>query len=282
VTARRLLTGEPGGGLAVHGLPAGSPSAGIFLTAPISFNTESLLAGPGVLALVNSHDSPFGQRACSIVEVIRVVDYDRTKNGILYGLEPLGGIQRDDDGRINAAAGSRGPVLATRGGLVWCDWQARPAAEHQMSMSPISLSIDDHQRACLVFDNGSADRLAIIPPGGPVVADIGLPWEPDPDCPPPVISPNGTIYLTPRDHVLAIAPNGDQRWMQTRHSAAPGTVTANGLLLLSDDRLYAVTTDGRRLPLWDPPQPIVTAAILAGDLLHVCTADTLYVLEPAN
>jgi hypothetical protein len=80
--------------------------------------------------------------------------------------------------------------------------------------------------------------------------------------------------------VLAIGPNGDVLWHQFREGKAPATVTADGVLLLPDSSLSAVTRDGKRWPLWYPPSPLVTSPVLCGGLLHACTNDTLFVLRP--
>jgi hypothetical protein len=284
VKGGRLIGEDPDGGLSVFALPGGKREAAISLSAPEDHTTKEVLEGPGgVVVLVTAHESPFGPSPDVVVEAIRIRDYNDTgKHKILYGFDPVGGIVREEDGYGRAAAARGGPVIATRGGILWCDWRLGSLAAYARSATPAALSVDDQDRACMICeDEDGRVRLLVVPPGGPAALEIELPASFDRMSVPPILGADGSMYLTPRGSVLALAPTGDELWRQERASAAPGLLTSNGLLLLADDQLYAVTRDGRRLPLWKPPAPIQTAAVLAGGLLHVATAETLFVLAPS-
>jgi hypothetical protein len=280
VDGHRLLAADPGGGVGVFTTGDARRDSSLMLAFPDDHPTMELLDGPGALVLVSVHAPAHGS-AEVVVETVRIRDYANKKNDILYGIEPLAGILRADDRRIRAAAARTGPVLATRDGVLWCDWQLKPLHEHRFDSVPLALSVDGQDRACLLSSNDGVVRLRIIPPGGPIAVDMRLPWVVAAINGPPIVTPNGQVYLAPRDAVMALSPTGQVVWQQTRSSAAPASVTANGILLLADDRLYAVTPDGTRRPIWRPAAPIATRPVLAGGRLHVATENTVYVLEPA-
>ena len=264
------------GGLATYSLD-GQREGSILVSSANAGTSREVLQGPGAFAFVTAESPPHGDQTAS-VQVLRIVDYARVKNHILYGLEPVAGITRDESS-VRAAAASAGPVLATKEGVVWCDWRLRALHELKRATNPLALSVDDQGRALLIADDGER-RLHIIAPGGPST-DVVLPDAMFASFVPPVVAPSGQIYLTPPGGVRSVSRDGAILWQQTRASDAPGGVAMNGLLLLADDQLYALTPDGRRLPLWRPPAPIVTAAVLAGGLIYVATAETLYALAPA-
>lgn len=282
-TGSRLIADDPEGGLSTFLLPGGQRDAAIVLSAPEGHTTKEVLEGPGVLVFVTAHESPFGAPPDVVLETVRVRDYAaKGQHGILYGLEPLAGILRQGDGRARAAAARTGPVVATRDGILWCDWQLRKLAEHRMPATPVALSVDDQDRACLVSSDEGVTRLQIVPPGGPTAVEVELPWSSDRASVPPIVGSDGHLFLTPDGAVMALSPTGDELWRQDRGSAAPGLLTSNGLLLLADEELYALTRDGARRPLWRPPAPLATAAVLAGGLLYVATAEALFELGPAS
>lgn len=280
-TARgRLLADAPGGGLCTYLVPGGAHEARIALAAPGDLVTVGLIEGPGVLVLVSAHESPIGPPRTAIVQTVRVRDYTASKDGIHYGIEPLAGIVRDADGDVRAAAAAAGPVLATSDGVLFCDWQLRPLSEQRFRAQPVALSVDREGRACLLSRHGNAARLHIVPPSGPVLTDIALPWRLPARCAPPLVAADGRVFVVAPDGVVALDPGGAIEWTDARGALAPATVTTNGLLLLCDDRLVAMGRNGQREPLWQPPAQVTTATVLAGGRLHLATAEALFVLEP--
>lgn len=279
----RLLTDDVEGGLFTHRLSNGERDARVMLSHPSQHLTRAILQGPGVLAFLFVHDSPFGPPANAVVEVVRVRDWGKKgKLGILYGLDPVAGIIREADGKTQAAAAPRGPVLATPDGILWCDWLLRPIAEQRWSFQPRALSVDDSGRAYVFGADGTEARFLIVTPDGARICDIGLPWERDASSVPPLVGPSGNIFLTPPGQIWALDAAGRKLWTQVlRSDSPPGTLTANGVLLISDDSLYAITPSGERHMLWKPPAPLVSPAVLARGQIHVASADTLYVLKPS-
>ena len=97
---------------------------------------------------------------------------------------------------------------------------------------------------------------------------------------PPIIAASGHAYLAPPGALLAMSPAGEILWEQMRGPATSASVSLNGILLVADATLDAVMPDGRHRTLWHPPAPICTAPVLANSLIHLATAESLYVLEP--
>jgi hypothetical protein len=280
----RLLAEDPEGGLSTYTLPDGRRDAAVMLAFPEGQVTKEILEGPDGLVLVSAKESPFGAAPEVLVEAVRVRDYaDKSKQGTLRGIDPLAGIIRDKDGRARTAAARTGPVLATEDGILWCDWRLAPLYEQPVVGTPLALSVDSRGFACLLSDVEGTVWFRIVPPGGPVVAEVELNWSSDVVQTPPLVAADGQIFLTSPDVVMAFSPEGPLLWKQSRNSAAPATITSNGILLLADgDLLYAVSGEGRRRSIWHPPAPLATAAVLAGGKLHAATAESLFVLAPAS
>ena len=283
VDGRRMLADDSESGLSTYLLPDGRRDARIMLALPSHHVTRTVLQGPGLLAVLSVADTPFGPRPNAVVEVVRVRDWgEKGTLNIHYGLDPLAGIIREVDGKVRAAAAASGPVLATPGGIRWCDWRLQTLAEVALDVTPRALSVDEGGRAHLLCDRAGDAHLLIALAGGRSPVDVPLPWPVDATFVPPLVGLGGTIFLTPPGQVWALEPDGRLRWSQARAAGTPaGSVAANGLLLASDDLLYAITAAGDRHPLWQPPAPLVTPPVLAGGRIHVASADKLYVLEPA-
>ena len=281
LAGQHLLTSAEGGGVMARSLPDTNRSAQILLAFPSGHKTKEIVQGPGALVILSVRESIFGPSPQAVVEAVRIKDYaNRGPTGILYGIEPLAGIIRDLDSDVELAAGKNGPLCATPDGITWYDWQLRKSIDFQIDSNPIALSADSEGRAYLVHDRDGACTLSIVPRGGPVQAEVTLPW--DASLPtPPVVSSSGYVFLTPPGQVLAVDPTGRILWHRERSSRCAGTVTSNGLLLLPDDGLCAVTIEGDRFPLWRLSEPAMTPPILAQGKLHVATASKLYVLQPA-
>ena len=277
----RLVTHDPEGGLFTYLLPTLRRDGCILLAYPTPHITRTILQGPGVLAFLSVVDTPFGPRPNAVVEVVRVRDWNETgKRKIHYGLEPMAGMIRERDGKVRAAAANAGPVLATPDGIRWCDWQLRTLSEAPLRMNPRALSVDAGGRAHLLCDMNGEAHLLMVSPDSAAVVDVRLPWEVDATFVPPQIGLDGTIFLTPPGLVLILAPDGCIRyWARRGSQAPPGTVTANGMLLVSDRELFALTPEGERHVLWRPPQPLVTPPVLAGGRITVASNTTLYALE---
>jgi hypothetical protein len=277
VAGERLLV-DATGGLATYTLDA-KRDAAFFLSFSDAGTSQEILQGPGVLAFVSIDAPPHGSARAEVAS-FRVRDYGRIKNGVLYGLEPLAGITRGEDDAVRAAAGRAGPVIATKAGVLWCDWQLRPLHETLVSGTPAAISVDDQERAHVIVSEDFQTRLRIIPPGGRPIVDLALPSDEYRYSGPPIIAPGGQVYLTPPRTLLAISPDGKILWEQPRASTARGSVGANGLLLVAADTLDAVTAEGRHLALWRPPAPIVAGPVLTDQRIYVASADKLYALRP--
>ena len=121
----RLLV-DATGGLAAYTLDA-KREAAIFLSFSDPGTSKEILQGPDVLAFLSIDAPPHSSPRAEVLS-LRVRDYARIKNGVLYGLEPLAGITRSDDADVRAAAGRTGPVVATSAGVLWCSGSSLPAA----------------------------------------------------------------------------------------------------------------------------------------------------------
>ncbi len=181
---------------------------------------------------------------------------------------------------MRAAAGRIGPVIATSAGVVWFDWQLRTLHESLVDGAPRSVSVDQNDRAVVVAaDDYLQAHLRIIPPGQTPAVDLLLPSADFLSAGPPIIAPDGRIFLTPPGAILAISPDGKILWQQSRAGNARATVSANGLLLVAADTMDAVTPQGRHLGLWRPPGPITVGPVLVGDRIYATSVDTLYALR---
>jgi hypothetical protein len=276
----RLLAPDVEGGLYTHLLPDGRRDGRILLTPSDAFTTCQILPGPGVLVIVSARDMPFGPPSAVVVESVRVRDWgDVSQHGVLYGLEPLGGIIYEGEGGVAAAAGRAGPVIAVRGGIQWCDWLLRPVADYVHEGRPLSLSVGAGGRAHLVVRREGRTRFLIVPPDGPPVCDLELPWTPSANLAPPVIAETRQILVTGPDRLLSLDPRGAVLWEQERVGSAPATVSSDDAFLVPGRELLAIAPDGRRTPLWESPEPLVTAPVLAGGNLYVASDRRLFVLE---
>lgn len=279
VAGRRLLTNDASSGMAVTSLDARHESS-MVAAAPGEGRATAILQGPGALVIVTTHETPHGG-ARTVVETLRVRDYTNTKNGTLYGIEPLAGITAEEDTSVVAAAGAKGPLLATPSGLDRRDWQLRPLGEHPLAARPLALSVDEHDRAYLLSDNGGWTHLQVFAPSGASsLFDLQLSPDDAPFKQAPLIAPNGQIYVVSPKAIIAVSPEGQILWRQERLLPSPTTMSGNGLLLVGSTSLDAVTPDGRHIILWQPPAPIATPPVLANDRLYVATGEDLYVLRP--
>jgi hypothetical protein len=281
VEGARLLVGTSGG-VHVYDLDGGRQST-MSLSAPDQGITREILQGPGALVLVTTHSPPHG-RERAVVETVRVRDYAETKNETLYGVEPLGGITRDDDASLVAAAGQAGPVLAMAGRLDWRDWQLHPQALAELAAHPLAISVDERDHAHLLLDDAGVTHLQVFARGQGPLFDLTLPPEDGPFTGPPLVGPSGQITLVSPHTILAVSPAGAILWRQRRTSAAPSvpaTLSANGLILIGGDTLDAVMDDGRHITLARPQAPIVTPPVLANGWLFAASAEELFALKPA-
>lgn len=279
VVGERIIV-DARGGVATYSLDA-VREASFFLSFSSSGETKEILQGPGApgpLVFVSVETPNHGTPRAEVLSM-RVRDYGNIKDGILYGLEPLAGITRSDDRHIYAAASRGGPVIATRDGVLWCDWQLRPLHESLVSAPPHAISVDDEGRAHVIVTDPETQqtRYRILPPGGQPVVDLLLRSEYELSGP-PIIAPSGQVYLTPPRAVLAISREGKILWEENRPSPARGSVSANGLLLVANDALDAVTADGQQRELWRPPALLVAGPILVGNRIYATSAETLYAL----
>jgi hypothetical protein len=293
VSAGRLLGEDVEGGLSVYMLQAaaatepgaqplsvGGREGSLVFGAPSTYAVIEIMAGPCVCVFITANESPFAGPREYVVEAIRISDYANRRNGMLYGVEPLGGMRRTEGGKLRAAAARTGPVLATPEGVLWCDWQLNDLAFQRIAGTPVALSVDPWDRAHLVAKTESGLTHRIVGRDGVVGSGLTLDWRAEHGATPAIIDPQGYAYLTPPGRVLAIGPNGDALWHQVRDGKAPATMTANGALLLLDEWLYAVSSTGERWQLWYPHEPIVTSVVLCGGLLYACSNETLFVLGP--
>jgi hypothetical protein len=286
VASGRLLGDHDQGGLHAYDVRSGGRRDGrIMLALPSDHTTRRILEGPGLLAILSVKEIRLGGRPNAVLEVVRAHDLSHKDGfGILDHIEPLAGIIREEDGKVQAAAATRGPVLATPEGIMWCDWLLGSVAEHRwMDYSyPRALSADESGRAYLLCDRDGDAHLVVATPEDGTITDMPLPWPVEASVTPPLVGATGDMFVTAPGHLLAFDINGLSRWAQQRAAGSPpGTITANSLVLASDDQLYAISAAGERHPLWQPPAPLVSPPVLARGRIHVASADTLYVLEPA-
>ena len=278
VPGKRLLANDASSGVAVVSLDARQESS-MVAAAPGEGRATAILQGPGALVIVTTHETPHGG-AHTVVETLRVRDYTNIKNGTLYGIEPLAGITAEEDTAVVAAAGAKGPVLATRGGIDRRDWQLRPLGDHALAARPLALSVDEHDRAYLLSDDGGWTHLRVFPPSGEPIFDLQLSPDDAPFTQAPLVAPSGQIYVVSPKAILAVSPQGQILWRQERILPSPATLSGNGLLLIGSTSLDAVTPDGRHIILWHPPAPIATPPVLANDRIYVATTEELYALRP--
>jgi len=278
IDGKRLLANGASSGLAVLSLDA-RQEASIVAAAPGDGQAREILQGPGAIVLVTTHETPHGG-ARTIVETLHVRDYTDAKQEILYGIDPLAGIIREEDALVVAAAGARGPVLATPNGIDRRDWQLRPLHEHALAARPLALSVDENDHAHLLSDDGGWPHLQVFPASGAPIFDLELSPEDSPFKRAPLIAPNGQIYLVSPLSIVAISPRGRVLWRQERMLPSQATLSGNGLLLMGSASLDAVTPEGRHIILWHPPSPIVTPPVLANGRIYVATQEDLYALKP--
>ncbi|HET9929289.1 MAG TPA: hypothetical protein VFQ35_01320 [Polyangiaceae bacterium] len=272
------------GGIATYSLD-GVREALLPLSLATFATVREVLAGPSALVFVSNQKPPQAS-ALLLAECMRLVDYGYRENGLLYGVEPVAGVMREGEHEIAATASDTGPVLATSDGVCFLDWHLSIRHEWPLSTIPLAVSVDAAGRALLVSDDYGELKFRVLPPHPtdperePLV-ELTLPSE----CRgaiPPLVTQNGQIYVCSEHALLALAPTGQLSWQQARSSLAPPVLTQNGLLLMADDQLYAVVSDGTRVPLWRPPHRIRTEAILADGIIYVATDSELFALEPAH
>jgi hypothetical protein len=207
-------------------------------------------------------------------------DWQRIENGLLYGLDPIAGMIREDGWAAEAALGKNGPVFATPDGILWCDWQLHPMAEHLHSLNPRALSVDAAGRAFVIGDDDLLHpQLVIAPPGGPALAVHPLPGAKGFAMQPALLAGDGSSYLLTPGEILALSADGQVNWRVPCGANPRGTLSSNGILLLADEALYAIGPAGDRTLLWKPPSSIVTAPILFGARIILATADRLFMLQ---
>lgn len=283
VLGKHYLTAEAGG-IATYSLD-GAREALLPLSLATFATVREVLAGPSGLVFVSDQKPPQA-RSLTLAECMRLVDYQYKENGILYGIEPIAGVKREGDHVFAAAAADAGPVVATSDGVCFFDWQLGILHEHALSTIPLAVSVDANSRALLLSDDFGELKFRIVPPYAadperePYV-ELTLPSEYG-SALPPLVAPDGQVYLCSERALMALAPTGHFLWQQARSSLAPPVVTQNGLVLMADDQLYAVVSDGTRVPLWRPPHPIRTEALLADGVIYVATDSELFALEPAH
>jgi hypothetical protein len=280
---QRLLTHDDGDGLGVFTLD-GRRESTLRASAPSEGVTREILQGPGVLVFVSSVGMPHGGGS-AFVEALRVRDYGNVKNGVLYGIEPLGGLTRETDEQVEAAAAKDGPVLVTPDGVDWRDWQLQPLRQVEISLSPRAVSVDDRGTVFVISGSGALAELHVFSPEG---AHFQLPLsaETGPFITPPLVAPSGQIYLVSPGAILALAPDGRILWKLPRANPAPSAtaplpvaLSGNGLLLVGGETLDAVTDEGRTLNLWWPPSPILTPPVLVNEHIYVATSEELFSLH---
>lgn len=279
VEGRRLLTNDKTAGVAVFSLDA-RQEASFVVAAPAEGQAREFLPGPGqALVLVTTHQPPHGAIK-TVVETVRIRDYADRKRGTLYGIEPLGGLACEEEAAVVAAASARGPVLVTPSGLSRRDWQLGELHEVPLAARPIALAVDEREHAVLLSDDGGWPHLQAFPPSGEALFDLELSPDDAPSKGPLLVAPSGQIYLVSAGALLAVSPEGKLLWRQQGVLPSHATLTGNGLLLVGAASLDAVTSDGRHIPLWQPPSPVVAPPVLANECMYVATEDTLYVLRP--
>jgi hypothetical protein len=276
----RLLSDGSEGGLGSRSVPSLAIECSIMLSLPSGHLTGALLPGPDrTLLVLTRKRTPRGPNDV-VVEVVRARDWQHIEDGRLYGLDPIAGMIREQDCFAEVALAKTGPVLATPDGVLWCDWQLRPLAECPHSLHPRALSVDAAGRAFIVGnDDPLESRVLVVPPGGPAVARHSVPSARDFDVQPPLILPHGASYVLSPGELLALSPAGQAMWRQPCGNHPRGTTTANGLLLLADEVLYAVDPAGQRMLLWTPPSPLVVPPILLDGRIVVATSDQLFMLH---
>ena len=280
---RTLLAEADEGGLCTFTLPDGTRDAFVMLGRPdLTFSREAI-QGPAVIAMLSVKRSHLGEPPSAMVETFRVNDW-RAKSDleIFEGFTPLSGIVRVKDGSAIFAAAPTGPVLATSDGIRWCDWLLRPLAERAWETQAQAISVSDDGCARVTCTDGFTCQLRVLPPDEMPIRAIDLPWQGDANWTPPLVRPDGGTILTPRGHAWSLDPDLQLRWSARRDEDEPmGTLSSNGILLLSGAELYAFTADGKRHVLWLPPARLMTPPILASGRIYVASADSLFALEPA-
>jgi hypothetical protein len=278
----RLLMDGSEGGLRSFRLPSGEVECSIMLAMQTGKNTGKVLPGPdGILLVLNQNRTQNGPDE-AVVEVVRVRDWGNIKNGILYGLEPVAGVIREGDWLLDAAMAKTGPVLVTASAIVWCDWQLRALAEQPHALKPMVVSVDGSSRAYVVgTDDQLETHLLVATPSGAAPIDHPVPKADGFDPQPPLVFPDGSSYFLMPGELLALDASGAVRWRKPCGRSPRGTLTANQLLLLSDEKLHVVDQTGEASLLWTPPAPLLTPPVLASGQIYVATADELFVLAGA-
>jgi hypothetical protein len=262
-------------------LPSGRDLAHIMLGFPAGHSTRSVLPGPeGMMLVVSFERMPSGRRD-TVVELVRVTDWNDIKEEIAYGLEPVAGVIREGDCDLWAAIGPGGPVITTREGIVWCDWQLKPLHEHRHDIHPLGLAVDAANRAFVIGDDEGTTRFSFVAPGGPARPPITLPSARG-RAAPVLVHPNGESFIVLPDEVLALDQQAKVTWHWPLATPSSATLASNGLLLLAGAQLSALSRSKKHQELWTPPAPLVAPPVLAGGVVYVATDDTLFALESAG
>jgi hypothetical protein len=257
----------------------GTFEAALRLVGPSRGYVSEILQGPGALTIVTIDSPPHGAES-AVVETVHIRDYAQIKNSTLYGVEPLAGITREKDARVVAAAGKRGPVLATVDGVEWRDWQLKLLQGVVTDGSPEAIAADEAERVYLLVSRSGIGHLQVFAPNGDTLVELDLPHEDGPFSAPLLVASSGQVHVTSEHKVLAISPAGKVLWRADLTQPRALTLSANGILLVGGDTLDAITPEGKRITLWRPPAPITTPPVLAGGRIYVATREHLYALAP--
>ncbi len=240
-----------------------------------------MLQGPDCFVVVSGKAASVAAVEECVVEAVQVTDYDEQSNhGLLRGTRPLAGILHGASGRIRAAAAASGPVLAIRDTLLWYDWRLQLLHEQSVPGKPRALSVNQRGQACLVSEHRQKLRLRVVAAGATPTLDVELPGERNQLVGCPVAARDGGVFVA-FTHLLCEVTDSGQLQSIPRNSKTHAVIASNGILLVPNHRnLTSRAPEDEWRVLWQAPEPIGTAPVLAGNRLWVASATELYALRP--
>jgi hypothetical protein len=241
---------------------------------------SSLLACDQAL-IVGSRERPQldGPLPNVAIEVVHVQSYDDVnRSRILRGGRSSAAVTRDHDDRLLVAAGQSELLLVMEGGgVAWTDWLLQTKAELRADIVPLGVSVHDDGSARVLVRTPERVEFWMLDVGARrFIVPVGEPFQ---DAGAPVIHADGTTVLASSARLASYKVDGRSAWAFKREGPPGALADAVGTTLASHrEILLAYAPDGKATTVWTAPEPIVTAPIVAGDHLYVCTSTRLYAL----
>jgi hypothetical protein len=149
--------------------------------------------------------------------------------------------------------------------------------------TPRALAADEQGRLLLVVDVTGTPVLWGLTPGGERFLQAPLPAGLGPGVAPPLVGPEGRVYVHDGRLLLAHEPDGRLAWGRLARALAGAVVAACGTVVATlDGVVMALDVVGNLRELARADEPFVTApALLADGRLLVAGARSLHAFAPA-